>query len=127
MNERYLFRGKRLDNGEWVVGCYLLLDDGNYIVAVIKNDSLIFKIDPATIGQCTGLRDKNGTLPYEGDIIHDNESVGIIKYSKGAFVVEWIINKDFYNDSLHVRYENIEIIGNVHDNLELVVGAGTEE
>jgi uncharacterized phage protein (TIGR01671 family) len=66
VNERYLFHGKRVDNGEWAEG-YPQGDCGDGRPDTITNQNGAYLIDPATIGQCTGLRDKNGKLVFEGD------------------------------------------------------------
>jgi len=76
MNERYLFRGKRTDNGEWVVGDLVNHRCGK--VSINTNpprygygatEGFATLVDPATVGQCTGLRDKNGVLIFEGDVV----------------------------------------------------------
>lgn len=74
-----LFRGKRTDNGEWVKGFYVCVLDTHYIMTG-KFDSLTngiinseaYKVDPDTIGQFTGLTDRNGVKIFEGDIIEFN-------------------------------------------------------
>ena len=76
MEDRYLFRGKRIDNGEWVEG-YLsypfCTKKGNESYYFYAKDSLGFfcrcVVDASTICQCTGLKDRNGKLIWENDIV----------------------------------------------------------
>ena len=70
MKDRYLFRGKALDGGEWAVGncvCETLGNELHFIVLAGSREKV--EIDPATLGQCTGLEDKRGRLVFEGDIL----------------------------------------------------------
>lgn len=125
MNERFLFRGKRKDNGEWVQGFYLELKDeliGEKITrhCILDNIGRTLNIDPATLGQCTGLRDKNGTLIFEGDIVRAKHGTGYIKWhDKG--LTGWLVE---YADCRELVYsdnrQEYEVIGNIHDNLELL-------
>lgn len=122
MNERYLFRGKRKDNGEWVTG-YLIKGNNTYIVTpesiyyMVVSISYIASVEfvdvlPETVGQCTGLRDKNGNLIFDGDVIKGiNDSLTII--------VTWYYIHAGFN-LMGLNTEAFEIIGNIHDNTELL-------
>ena len=118
-----LFRGKRIDNGEWVYGAYMVHDhDGPIILNQNLEDGTLqgYDVIPETVGQDTGLKDKNGKEIYEGDIIektyysyHQPECSELfeIKYEGLSFHFEHIKGSTF-----HLPFtEDIEIIGNVHD------------
>ena len=129
MENRYLYRAKRIDNGEWVEG-YLsypfCTKKGNESYYFYAKDSLGFfcrcVVDASTICQCTGLKDENGKLIWENDIVE-------ISREHGYFIVEWqeddamwavtqcgVIAGNFYN---YWGYE-LEVIGNIFDNQELL-------
>lgn len=127
-----LFRGKRVDNGEWVEGHLVIRDKGlenekSYIVvstiganknSIINNMlATAFEVIPSTVGQYTGLTDKNGTRIFEGDIVEYKGERYVIKYlEKYARFVSTKPNTVFAVFSC----ENAEGIGNVHDNPELL-------
>lgn len=122
-----LFRGKRKDNGEWVKGS--LWDEiPGKLVGIATYGSCCFRhVDLATVGQFTGLTDKNGTKIFEGDIvtIPGSKMMGlpapVAYFPKGAV---FQIRRNGYNAiTLWDAEETVEVIGNIHDNPELMKGA----
>ena len=143
MNERYMYRGKRIDNGEWVTGYYVNSEVGSLIFPFgAENIFDRFEVDPDTVGQCTGLKDKNGVLIFEGDKAKLSTRVdnaeGIIRFGHYrhrdapldyicgdyGFYVQFADDyKLFRNDLMFWIGNNyIEIIGNIHDNPDLKGG-----
>lgn len=112
-----LFRGKRFSDindhysNEWVEGYYYQLGSQHYI----RKDIHIWHVDPNTVSQFTGLTDKNGVKIFEGDIYRIGQEVGFVIFKNGSFV--WTGNN--YPMS-YKKIDFIEIIGNIHDNPELI-------
>ena len=135
MIREILFRGKRTDNSEWVKGYYLnqresLTDKKACYIATNNGYGFNYiSVDPSTVGQYTGLTDKNGTRIFEGDIIEIvdifNETIrGVVYWCNGAF---WAgCTTPDGNESFHgIGYLPVEcahIIGNIYDNPELLKG-----
>lgn len=135
-----LFRGKRIDNGEWVEGAFLNDRDGAFYICPAVSDITYgdngnrrrigcwYKVDPATVGQYTGLTDKNGKRIFEGDVVRevwgesvyykklavsmDSERCGWFPFAcgDGCGCCE--------DEVLEPTYA--EVIGNIHDNPELL-------
>ena len=93
MNDRYLYRAKRTDNGEWVEGYIVVYPSGRCNIhkkCTEPPDVLaIYEIDPSTICQCTGLKDKNGKLIWENDIVDFFGHKGKVKYECGGFGIAY--------------------------------------
>ena len=117
MNREIKFRGKRLDNGEWVYGDLLHLVDGVYISN--DNGNNMAQVNPDTVCQFTGYVDKNGKEIYEGDVIHIGPDYCVVIWVEdlGGFYPKVDYAKLPCTSPLGAmlcRY-NIEVIGNIHD------------
>lgn len=114
------FRGKRLNSSEWVYGS-LLWHESEPMIMAFNGDVLasdVYYVDPDTVGQYTGLRDKNGEEIYEDDIVE----VKIF----GRAVVEWDENRfvadgdGFTFNRIAGITDSVSVIGNIIDNPELI-------
>ena len=124
IDDRCKWRGKRFNDREWIYG-FLIDYNGEYHI-LQKGKSLIdLPVNPwnlvcyPTVGQYTGHKDKNDKEIYEGDIVTDSfEEIGIVKWNGFNFLIEYDSNwvSDFYD----VDFDDLEIIGNIHDNPELL-------
>lgn len=124
MMREYLFRGKTIANDKWAEGTLLVTKQG----CCITPDATVYvAVDPETVGQYTNMLDKNGRKIFEGDIIDfsdrlDGDGYGVVKYD--ANETEFGIEYDNIYESLGKHYypEDIEVIGNIYDNPNLVRG-----
>lgn len=120
-----LFRGKRTDNGKWITDSETYIKDGDG--TWLSDEELnVVKVIPESVGQYTGLTDKNGTKIFEGDIVRWTDSAG----TTNNFVVIWDNHKAmFYLHSCGYSVDlcdccakELTVIGNTYDNPELLKG-----
>ena len=115
-----LFRGKRVDKGERVYGYYMPRPNlGEYYIVTVGK-SIWHKVIPETVGQYTGLTDKNGQKIFEGDILRV-----MYKNCYGNDICHTVTLYDMTDrlDVERISESEVVIIGNIHDNPELLEGA----
>ena len=134
MEKRYLFKAKRIDNGEWVQGVPFEIE-GKQVILIKDNENLLrvhyleenmwaaeiyaIEVDKSTICQCTGLKDKNGKLIWENDIVRCKVGTAKVIWCKSEWRINWLRRKGLY----YWAFEDIqitEVIGNIFDNKELL-------
>lgn len=119
-----LFRGKF--GNEWKYGFLSIEPQGLVIKEQYKNNtSNVWHIDADTVGQYTGLKDKNGTKILEGDIVDfsgrsDGEGYGVVQYDVDETEFGIVYDSIYEGLGRHYYSKNIEVIGNIYDNPELV-------
>lgn len=144
--DRHLFRGRRVDNAGWVVGhCIGTTKSGNVYLHASCDEyepmlGATAGIDPTTLGQCMGGKDKNGDLIYEDDIVQEDNNY----YPNRGFFTYYLIVWDDRGFAKKYLYDekgknelsgkilrlygwcggkHTKVIGNIHDNPELLKGA----
>ena len=118
-----LFRGKRIDNGEWAYGYYLADKLGSYI------SGKHYKIIPETVGEYLGIPDKNKKKLFEGDIVKVKDYIDLYEVIYEPLWMQFVLKQRWHNveyvmlggqDDDSVWYDEIEIVGNITDNPELL-------
>jgi uncharacterized phage protein (TIGR01671 family) len=118
-----LFRGKRLDNGEWVTGYleYFYSKAGTrklHCFISVWGETL-HTVDPATVGQYTGLM-ANGKRIFEGDIVRRGNRNGYVSFGNGCFNVKDSASENHPAIDVVMLEHDVVVIGNIHDNPELL-------
>ncbi len=132
MNREILFRAKSTHENKWVYGNFIHSKrfEGcpNEFRIHEQETGLESDVDPETVGQWTGLKDKNGTMIFEGDIVGENQcrTIGTVYFRDGSFMSKNEHGRDFiwalfYGDAITGMNANfLEVIGSIHDNPSLL-------
>lgn len=131
MEDRYLSKAKRIDDGDWLVGYVVKYGytgkEKYYIVPSYASDLYAIEVDPSTICRCTGLEDKNGKLIWENDIVRDTHgNFYAVFYLNNYYRFSWICVKSdtflvgaMWNLWSFHSFE-VEVVGNIFDNPDLL-------
>lgn len=147
MEDRDLYKAKRIDNGEWVIGNLIQNSDAEdgweAIIIPVKNSNMFtkhighgyaslgfenwYRVDPSTIGRCTGLKDKHGKLIWKNDIVRD-EHGNFYKafWQNNYYQFSWVcVKSDVFSigakwDLWSFKSFDIEVVSNIFDNKELL-------
>ncbi len=133
MEREILFRGKRADNGEWVEGYYVkyqpIASKAQFVAGIVPDYASSFyliEIIPLTLGRYTGLTDRNGVRIFEGDVcifqnvFSSKPHIGVVRYYANAKPIS--DDGQYSVDLAECNPEDLEVIGNIHDNPELLKG-----
>lgn len=134
MEDRYLFKAKRLDNGEWVQGSlvydnrdemYRIIIEIHYSTGTCITTDNAPRVDSSTICRCTGSKDKNGNLIWENDVVKCKVGTAKVIWNRLEWRIEWLEYNLWRKDLYYWAVEDIqktEVIGNIFDNPELLEG-----
>ena len=132
MEDRYLFKAKRLDTHDWILGFLSMHKTGKYFIRPIVGSALSSEeVDKNTICQCTGLKDKNGNLIWENDVMvaHlDDNYQEDETYIRVLWLGSGFCSKENGSEDISqidkFDQEHFEVCGNIFDNSELLESEG---
>lgn len=126
--ETIIFRGKRIDNGEWVYGYYRSNDMGNHFITETEREDTYgtkivfdeYEVEKDTVGMFTGRFDKKGNAVYTDDVLKKkyrdgNTTIGTVSYCDGEFGVDGGDDLLYENFKDHRLDRNVYVVGNTHD------------
>lgn len=122
MQNRYLCRAKRIDNGEFIEGLLTIMW-GQFHIINPDDENTAYPIDESTICWCTGLEDKNGKLIFENDIVSGKMYLDHGQWGESVDdkrLVEWNADYARFDPCSHMKLDKYEVIGNIFDNPELL-------
>ena len=140
MNNRYLYRAKRTDNGELVEGFYAVIGEKTVIIEKEReefydvegdkksNGNKIVEVDPSTICQCTAVPDRDNTIMFENDVVRASGGVrGVIRFGRYGdektdygFYIEWEKSQPYWRNDIYYWKNELRVIGSYIDNPELL-------
>lgn len=130
MEDRYLFRAKRIDNGVWIIGNLINSPDGRKAISETSADWMLHEVDQSTICQCTGLSDEDGKKIFEGDIVGfidctNTENGYSEQYCRGQVTwdketASFQVTERLSAESYEVLDRGCKVLGNMFDNSELM-------
>lgn len=126
-----LFRGKRIDNGEWLFGDLRHIFHGEYRTHIVDNSNGLnngvcgLEVASSTVGQFTGLTDRNGVKIFEGDIVRYGQR-GKVEYNSGSAQFTLNFTNSTYEGFDKIPFCDCGVLGNIHDNPELLEVSGDE-
>lgn len=123
MEDRDLFKAKRISDGEWIIGYLYRLSENNPPFIMLRKYGESYEVDEHTICRCTGSKDKNGNLIWENDVARCEVGIAEVIWDKSGWRTKWLKN-DLWRKDLHYwaveNSEGAEVIGNIFDNPELL-------